>query len=98
MNYTDLRDLSKKEKKVWVEAIEDQTGYKFEDVLEGDPVMIPDYLFEEYAKETAEDTGMIDTGNQWPLYCIDWAWAAEELKMDYSEVEVDGTTYYFRSF
>jgi hypothetical protein len=32
------------------------------------------------------------------VYCIDWERAARELKMDYTSVRVNGTTYYFRAF
>ena len=49
---------------------------------------------EEFARSIAEDTGAVTDKNQdWPLYCIDWEWAARELMMDYSEQ--DG--HYFRN-
>lgn len=98
MNYVDLGDLKGAEKEKWAEAIRDQVGYEFDDLAENSPTMIPDHLFEGYAQELAEDIGAIGKDNQWPLYCIDWKHAAEELQMDYSEVEVDGKTYYFRSY
>jgi antirestriction protein len=54
--------------------------------------------FKEYARELAEDTGTINKSNEWPNYCIDWERAAAELKMDYTSVEVDGETYWFRAY
>ncbi len=66
-----------------------------------DPVQIRDGLtlvheryFEDYARQLAEDTGAIDDDAHWPATHIDWPAAADELKMDYTEldVEVDGVT------
>ena len=48
---------------------------------------------EEFAKEIAESTGEMPKDMQWPMYCIDWEFAARELMMDYSEQ--DG--FYFRN-
>ena len=53
--------------------------------------------FEEYARQLAEDLGAISEESSWPCNCIDWARAADELKMDYSEVTYQGTTYLYRS-
>lgn len=52
--------------------------------------------FVEYAKELADDIGAIDREARWPLNHIDWDAAAEELKIDYTEVDFDGTTYLMR--
>lgn len=53
-------------------------------------------VFEDYAQELAEDIGAIDSDASWPLYCIDWERAANDLKMDYSAVEFLGHTYFVR--
>jgi antirestriction protein len=53
--------------------------------------------FEDYARELAEDIGAVGKDNQWPVYCIDWEWAARELQMDYGSAELDGVTYLFHS-
>mgnify|MGYP001101881367 CR=1 FL=1 len=58
--------------------------------------MIRDSYFIEYARELAEDIGAIAENGGWPTYCIDWDWAARELQMDYSSVELDGVTYWTR--
>ena len=59
--------------------------------------LISDDYFEDYARELAEDTGMIPTDAPWPVYCIDWEYAARELRMDYTPVEYDGMTFWGRS-
>lgn len=46
----------------------------------------------DFAQNMAEETGDMPKDSHWPLYCIDWEWAARELMMDY--FEIDG--YYFR--
>ena len=48
------------------------------------------------AVELAEDCGMIPDGLAWPLTCIDWVQAAEELQQDYMSYEFDGYTYWVR--
>lgn len=52
--------------------------------------------FEEHARTLAEDIGAIEHADRWPNYCIDWEWAARELKSDYSSFNFDGATYYAR--
>lgn len=50
----------------------------------------------DFAQEQADNIGANVGRNepmQWPMYCIDWEYAARELMMDYSEQ--DG--YYFRN-
>jgi hypothetical protein len=59
--------------------------------------LIPECEFEDYARELAEDIGAIDRYATWPLGCIDWKEAAEELQSDYSSCEYQGETYYYRS-
>jgi antirestriction protein len=58
--------------------------------------LIPEDQFEAYAQEFAEDIGAIKDDAQWPATCIDWEKAARELAMDYTSVELDGTTYLCR--
>lgn len=57
---------------------------------------IRDSYFEDYAQELADDIGAIDSKQHWPTYHIDWEAAADELRMDYSEVDFDGVTYQTR--
>ena len=62
----------------------------------GEP-LIRDSYFKDYAQELAEDCGMIPEGQGWPLRCIDWDQAADELKGDYFSVDFDGVDYWIRS-
>lgn len=57
---------------------------------------IRDSHFKDYAEELAEDVGAISKDAQWPLSFIDWDAAANALKQDYSTVDIDGTTYWYR--
>ena len=54
---------------------------------------IDEDYFVEYAKEFAHDIGAIDSDTTWPATHIDWDAAADELRMDYTEVEFDGNSY-----
>lgn len=57
---------------------------------------IRDGYFVEYAEELARDCCDVSDSAQWPHSHIDWESAAEELKIDFSSVEVDGETYWAR--
>jgi len=52
----------------------------------------------EFAENLAEDLGLIDRDARWPNTHIDWEAAAEDLFMDYFEVEAPGGgIYVFRN-
>lgn len=76
---------------------------KLAEEAEGSPdwtygeTLIRDSYFEDYARELAEDSGMIKGDESWPLNCIDWERAADELKADYFSVDFDGVEYWIRS-
>lgn len=59
--------------------------------------LIRDSYFQQYAEELADDIGTIDKNATWPVNCIDWEKAAEELKVDYTSVDFDGVEYWVRS-
>lgn len=59
-------------------------------------LLIRDSHFEDYAQQLADDIGAINSDAGWPNNCIDWERAARELQMDYSTVEYDGVTYWYR--
>jgi len=55
---------------------------------------IDEDYFVEFAKELALDIGVIDGDPmEWPLNNIDWDAAADDLKVDYTEVEFEGNSY-----
>lgn len=58
--------------------------------------VIRDDEFENYARQLAEDVGAIDSDARWPACHIDWAAAADALKMDYTSFEFDGCTWWVR--
>jgi uncharacterized protein (UPF0335 family) len=59
--------------------------------------LIHDGYFQTYAKELAEETGMVNEDARWPNNHIDWESAAEELQQDYMSIDFDGETYWMRS-
>jgi antirestriction protein len=58
--------------------------------------LIHENYFEQHARELADDIGAIDRNATWPTQYIDWSAAADALKVDYSEIEWEGETYYVR--
>ncbi len=62
-----------------------------------EPTLIHETYFEDYARELADDCGMLDKDAGWPANHIDWDAAADALKQDYTTVEYDGDTYFLRS-
>lgn len=74
-------------------------GYGGDEEWRGDwyPLtLIRDSYFRDYARELAEDCGMVNPDARWPNDCIDWDLAARELQHDYSSVTIDGVTYWYR--
>lgn len=74
-------------------------GYGGDEEFEGDwyPMqLIADGYFQEYAQNLAEECGMVDTSARWPMTCIDWEQAANELQYDYSSIEIHDSTYWYR--
>jgi hypothetical protein len=59
--------------------------------------LIRDSYFIDYAQSYAEDIGLVsDTATGWPFDYIDWERAADALQMDYTSVDYDGITYWYR--
>ena len=59
--------------------------------------LIRDSYFRKYAQELAGDIGVVQDVSNWPLYCIDWEWATQELKKDCFCVDFDGIDYWIRN-
>ena len=78
--------------------LEELKGQGGDEQWQGDwyPVtLISEVYFVEYAQELCQDIGAIP--DDFPSYIeIDWEVTARNIQMDYSEVEIDGITYYFR--
>jgi hypothetical protein len=63
----------------------------------GESIISEDY-FEEYCEEYCKDMGFIS--NDLPGFienAIDWEKVADDLKMDYTGADFEGTTYYMRA-
>jgi len=80
-------------------AILDQLkGYGGDEEWRGDwyPVtLISERTFEDHARELLEDCGTIPRDLPWYV-AIDWETTAENIRVDYSAVEIDGSTYWYR--
>lgn len=83
------------ELRVLEEFAKEAEGYTSE--WEDGATFIDDSYFEDYARELADDIGAIPSDASWPLTHIDWEAAADELKQDYTTVELEGFTFYVRS-
>jgi hypothetical protein len=73
--------------------LESELGMTLEAADQNGLYFIDEDYFVEYAKEFAYDVGAIDSDAVWPCTHIDWDAAADELRMDYTEVEYEGSTY-----
>lgn len=80
-----------------LEELKDQIGERKGKIDDENGPFIHDNDFKDYARELAEDIGAIDRNASWPLGCIDWEQAADELKADYTSVDWEGVTYYYRA-
>lgn len=75
--------------------LESEIG-SFEEGCRNGIYFIDEDYFVDYAKELAYDIGAVSNDIEWPVYHIDWDAAADELRMDYTEVEFEGNTYLVR--
>ena len=76
--------------------LESELGMTLEAADQNGAIFIDEDYFEDYARELAYDIGAIDSDSAWPCTHIDWEAAADELRMDYTEVEYEGSTYLVR--
>lgn len=63
------------------------------DELDG-PTMIRESYWVAYVQELATDIGAVGEGADWIV--IDWTATADGVKVDYTEFDLDGETYYIR--
>lgn len=99
LSYDGLDADEKEELETLEGLLSDLEGYSGDEQWDGSwyPVMlIRESYFQEYAQELADDIGAIPKGAGWPCTCIDWEQAARALLIDYSSVEYDGVTYWYR--
>ena len=85
----DTEDEDEKFELAALEALQSEAEGYSEDWKYGS-TLIRDTYFEDYAQELADDVGAIDRDAKWPCNHIDWSAAADELKVDYTEVDFGG--------
>lgn len=59
--------------------------------------LIRDSHLHEWAQEYAESAGLVQDCSRWPACCIDWDTALDQVKVDLTEIEWYGITYWARS-
>lgn len=57
--------------------------------------LISERTFEDHARELLEDCGTIPKDLPW-FVAIDWETTAQNIQGDYTPVEIDGSTYWYR--
>ena len=61
-------------------------------------ILVHDFYFERYAEELAYAICNLDrTAQPWPLNCIDWRRAAEDLLEDYADVTFRECVFFIRA-
>lgn len=76
------------------DIVEEASGYS--DDFEFGVTLIRDDYFVDYAQEFAEDIGAIPETTEWPASYINWDAAADALQMDYTSIDIEGETYWYR--
>ena len=78
-----------------LENIRDEVGSEFE---HGEPLIAENY-FTDYQREMLIDCGYLNKELPWFIESnIDWEGVADDMKQDYSTIEIEGNTYYFRYY
>lgn len=106
----DTEDFSEDERDEAREALEayasalDRLGVDYEDGAESlaaaweeldGPTMIREPHWENYVEEYLKELGYLPRDLAWFIE-IDWSATAENVRQDYTDVELDGVTYYIR--
>ena len=92
----DWDDENGEEHKILLRILEDLKGYGGDEQWRGDwyPLeLISESYFTEYAQNLVIDCYDLKLPH---FIHIDWEATAREVKVDYSEVTVDGSTYFYR--
>ena len=88
-NWEDLEEYTKLGK-----LIEEIDSYAGDNCADG-VTLISEHYFTNYCKELLEDCGDIPSDMPW-FIAIDWEETADNMRVDYTEAEINGTTYLFR--
>ena len=98
--YSDIKltDDEAKELAELQAILDDLKGYGGDEQWRGDwyPVtLICDSYFTDYARELLEDCGTIPRDMPWFVE-VDWDATARNVRMDYTPIDIDGVTYWYR--
>lgn len=98
--YSDIKltDDEAKELAELQAILDDLKGNGGDEQWRGDwyPVMlISERTFEDHVRELLEDCGTIPKDLPW-FVAIDWETTAQHIQGDYTPVEIDGVTYWYR--
>lgn len=76
-------------------ALEDAISEIGETYAEDGVILIPENEFVEYAEQVCKENGYVDKNIPWWIV-IDWDATADNIRQDYSEVEIEGETYLYQ--
>ena len=88
------RNDNKEEYEELLELAKD--GEKYSSDWSYGSTLIHDNHFREYAEELAEECCDMKSASEWPFCCIDWNLASDALKIDYTEIDFGGESYWIR--
>ena len=93
-----LKMLDKEDDEERIKEIEDLIEEVGEDNFDMGITFIRENYWVEYCEELAYDCGYLHKNDDNPLhYYIDWQGWADAVEMDYSQIDFDGDTYYWRA-
>lgn len=99
IKYLDWQDELDKDENLELKRLKEvlaEVGDNSEDSCEDGIILVRYTYFEDYAKDLAYELGVITHDLQWPLNCIDWSEAGDELKQDYQSVNFGIIEYSYR--
>lgn len=95
---TALNNETIQERSALLEILAELVGNGGDEKWRGDwyPVtLISERTFEDHVRELLEDCGTIPKDLPW-FVAIDWETTAQHIQGDYTPVEIDGSTYWYR--
>lgn len=87
-----------------LKKLEKDLDRSLRDAADEEPILVPECEWVDYCQELADDCGYLPRAGNYgrdhnPLMDhIDWKSWADAVAQDYSTVEFEGTTYYYRNY
>lgn len=94
----DELDEDERERLTALRKLDDQLFTSMDEYAANESLLIPEEEFEDYCQQWASDCGYAESESSPLSWYIDWERWADDMKIDFTEVEFEGDTYLIRTY